>query len=368
MKKLMLILSASLALMAISNQSAFAQTPVPCALNYTVATGDWLSTIAKKFFGDINAYSQIQAATNAHAASDNNYSMIADVNKLEPGWILCIPNDDHAPEGLQLNDLANATYDDPVAESGTLTLKNGVYNEQAAQDSTGQTIAKLIAPIAYGTLNGVQSAAVIIAANGGGSGTFYNLAVVQLQDDKPVNVASTPLGDRIRVNNVSIKDNLLGVDIITQGPGEGACCPTLPLSALYQLAGNKLTAINVVTGGKSDVTTIPALTGVTWKWKSSTDSSFTTTSPSDSSLYTIEFKSDGTVAIRADCNNVAGTYTTNQQAITISLGPSTLAACRAGSLDQEFLHSVSNAAAYSFYNNDLILDLKEGAGSMEFAK
>lgn len=368
MKKLALIVSVLFALMVISNHSASAQSPVPCALDYSVATGDWLSTIAAKFFGDINAYTRIQAATNAQAVSDDNYAKIADVNKLEPGWILCIPNNDNAPKGLQLNDLANATYDDPVAESGTLTLKNGVYNQQAAQDATGQTIAKLLAPITYGTLNGVESAAVIIAANGGGSGTFYNLALVQLEEGKPVNIASTPLGDRIIVKNVSIKDNRLGVDIITQGRDEGACCPTLPLSALYTLAGAKLSAVNVVTGGKSDVTAIPPLTGVTWKWKSSTDSRFAKTSPTDPSLYTIEFKTDGTVAIRADCNNVAGTYTTNQQAITITLGPTTLAACPSGSLDQDFLRDLSNAASYSFSDNDLILDLKEQAGGMELTK
>ena len=44
--------------------------------------------------------------------------------------------------------------------------------------------------------------------------------------------------------------------------------------------------------------------------------------------YTIEFKSDGTFSAKADCNQVAGAYTTTASGgMTITPGPSTMAMC-----------------------------------------
>lgn len=53
----------------------------------------------------------------------------------------------------------------------------------------------------------------------------------------------------------------------------------------------------------------------------------------DPGKYGITFGSDGSVRIKADCNNVAGSYTPGaNNALSISIGPSTRAACAPGSL------------------------------------
>jgi heat shock protein HslJ len=108
-----------------------------------------------------------------------------------------------------------------------------------------------------------------------------------------------------------------------------------------------------------------ALTGTTWEWVSLTDP-VGVTEVSDPSLYTILFNADGSANIKADCNNVGATYTTEDSNISITLGPSTLVACDPESLDQQYLASLENAAIYFFEAGDLFLDLTADSGTMRF--
>jgi dipeptidyl aminopeptidase/acylaminoacyl peptidase len=68
-----------------------AQGGVTCAADVTVKSGDALTTLAGRYYGDILAYTAIIAATNAKAAVDQSYTQIDDPNVLGLGWKLCIP-------------------------------------------------------------------------------------------------------------------------------------------------------------------------------------------------------------------------------------------------------------------------------------
>lgn len=57
--------------------------PEPEAKFYTVVSGDSLSKIAKKYYGDAMKYNEIFEA---------NKPMLKDVNKIYPGQVLRIPN------------------------------------------------------------------------------------------------------------------------------------------------------------------------------------------------------------------------------------------------------------------------------------
>ena len=82
--------------------------------------------------------------------------------------------------------------------------------------------------------------------------------------------------------------------------------------------------------------------------------------------YTIEFKTDGTFQAKADCNQVSGGYTTTSSGgITITPGPSTMAACPPGSLDSVYVAGLSAAKTYAIANNALTLTLTD-EGTMEF--
>ena len=66
------------------------------------------------------------------------------------------------------------------------------------------------------------------------------------------------------------------------------------------------------------------LTGTTWQLSSVTEKvpAFQgVVPPEDQSRYTITFNEDGTAAIKADCNNVAATYTTEETNIEIVPDP-----------------------------------------------
>ncbi len=108
------------------------------------------------------------------------------------------------------------------------------------------------------------------------------------------------------------------------------------------------------------------LTGVTWQWQSITDPNGETT-VDEPGRYTVFFSEDGTANIKADCNQVVASYTTDGSSITVTLGPSTLVACPEGSRDQQFLFGLENAAIYFFLEDELYIDMFADAGTMRFA-
>jgi heat shock protein HslJ len=98
-------------------------------------------------------------------------------------------------------------------------------------------------------------------------------------------------------------------------------------------------------GSDSESASGSSITGVVWQWETVTiqDTNETTTVPNPEN-YTIEFKEDGTFSGKADCNNIAGTYS-QENGFSITLGPSTLAFCGEASLDTVYLDLLSNVAA-----------------------
>jgi heat shock protein HslJ len=110
------------------------------------------------------------------------------------------------------------------------------------------------------------------------------------------------------------------------------------------------------------------LTGTTWQLSSVTEKvpAFQgVVPPEDQSRYTITFNEDGTAAIKADCNNVAATYTTEETNIKIVPGPSTLAACPDDSLSDKFVAGLSSATTYNIRPSGLTLYILN-EGQLEF--
>jgi hypothetical protein len=142
--------------------------------------------------------------------------------------------------GLSDEVLKNMEYKSEFTQSGVALLTDGEYREQAAPGSATETIVMLTDHIARGQLNGQEAAAVILVTDPGGSGTFYDLAVVVEQDGQPVNVATTLLGDRAQINALSFENNEIVVDMVTQGKDDPMCCPTKQVLETYELQGDQL--------------------------------------------------------------------------------------------------------------------------------
>jgi len=107
-----------------------------------------------------------------------------------------------------------------------------------------------------------------------------------------------------------------------------------------------------------------ALTGKTWQLTAITEKvpAFQGVVPSaEQTKYTINFATGGTFEAKADCNNVAGSYTTpGSNGLNITVGPSTLAACPAGSLGDVYVVALGNAASFAIASDVLTITLKDG--------
>lgn len=59
--------------------------------DYFVEPDDWLSKLAREFYGDATKWTLIYEGTNAKAVEDKSYAVIGDPNLLRPGWKLWVP-------------------------------------------------------------------------------------------------------------------------------------------------------------------------------------------------------------------------------------------------------------------------------------
>jgi C-terminal processing protease CtpA/Prc len=108
------------------------------------------------------------------------------------------------------------------------------------------------------------------------------------------------------------------------------------------------------------------LTSYPWLWASFTSpmEQFEVETPEN---YVLSFNKDGTVNIKADCNNAGGSYTTEGGSLSIEIGPMTKAACPPESRSDQFVTLLGSAALYFFEDAQLYIDLLADGGTMRFA-
>jgi heat shock protein HslJ len=86
--------------------------------------------------------------------------------------------------------------------------------------------------------------------------------------------------------------------------------------------------------------------------------------------YTITFNQDATFSAKADCNTLAGGYTTpdataSTGTLTITPGPINLIACPAGSLSNLYIDALGQSATYAIADNLLTMTLVDG-GTLQY--
>ena len=146
---------------------------------------------------------------------------------------------------LSLESLRNTDYRSGFTVSGRAQLRNGEYREAGPQGSASETVVRLVEPVAYGELPAGQvAAAAALATETGGSGTFYDLALVVDLNGAPLNFASVFLGDRIKLNSLKFENGQVLVDMVKQGPNDAMCCPTLHVLQKYALQGAELALVS----------------------------------------------------------------------------------------------------------------------------
>jgi heat shock protein HslJ len=109
------------------------------------------------------------------------------------------------------------------------------------------------------------------------------------------------------------------------------------------------------------------LVGPMWQWTNLTENApLAHSDVADPSLYTLTLAADGSFQATADCNIVVGTYVTDGDEITLSPGPSTLAACPEGSLADQFVSLLHTVSTFTVDGNELVLNFADRAGTMRF--
>jgi len=112
------------------------------------------------------------------------------------------------------------------------------------------------------------------------------------------------------------------------------------------------------------------ITGAVWQWVQTLYNDDRKAVPADPTNYTVQFQEDGTLNVKADCNQKGGTYSASaeERRLSIEITHSTMAACPEGSLEDEFVRGLTAAAIYFIKDGDLFIDLKYDTGTMKFSK
>lgn len=110
------------------------------------------------------------------------------------------------------------------------------------------------------------------------------------------------------------------------------------------------------------------ITGTVWRWEQTQYSDDRTEVPTDPGNYIVQFRDDGTLNVKADCNQKGGTYSLEEGRLSIEITHSTMAACPDGSLEDAFVRGLSAAAIYFIREGDLWIDLKYDSGTMRFSE
>lgn len=152
--------------------------------------------------------------------------------------------------------LKNSEYLIPSAYGDPVQLEDGVYEDRSDPNAT-LFVRLLEEHIAYGDVDGdgLEDAVVPFATNTGGSGTFVDIIVVSGKEGTVTQLADTFLGDRVILKTITAEVGLVTVNMITQGPTDPFCCPTLDITVPFTYEAGTLTAGPVVENGT--VTPVP---------------------------------------------------------------------------------------------------------------
>ncbi len=148
---------------------------------------------------------------------------------------------------LTIGSLMNARVLPSWSEKDLIALKNGSYEEPISDSGTPSNVymsADLdTATSSYAVTDldadGAQDIVAVIADTSGGTGYFFALEAFINDGGAPRYAGRLSLGDRIKVNTITADKNIITVDIITQGPGEGLCCGTLRQVKTYEFDAGK---------------------------------------------------------------------------------------------------------------------------------
>ena len=320
--------------------------------------------------GNVLAYPAIVEATNAKAAEDASFATIEDPNVIVIGQKLWLPGtgtsdsgEVEAPTpaapgtGLTTEQLANATYsgiyDEPV------TLTNGRYEGKPFVEGGASlpTVQLIDNSTLYGDLNGdgIEDATVLLVENSGGTGVFTYVGAKLNQDGQPVDAGTILVGDRTQVKSMVIENGQVILEIVTQGPDDAQCCPTLKVRKTYALQNGTLAEI-----GSEELGTVSFadLSGTSWILQ---NLNFDQQPVLPDTEITASF-AEGQISGTAGCNNYNGPVTSDgSQNLNVGLLISTRMACPEPVMNQEaqYLSALEGVSQWYYLAGQLAMSYEQ---------
>ncbi len=148
------------------------------------------------------------------------------------------------PTPLTDDALANAAYPSQLAPGGLAQLKDSHF-AMPNPGNQGTTNAALLDVRGRGEIDmdKTEDAAVVLAENGGGSGSFISLIVVLNNAGKPEVGASIALGDRQVVHSVDIANHQILLKMRIHAQPDPSCCPSVETTRTYAIKDGKLALV-----------------------------------------------------------------------------------------------------------------------------
>ena len=267
-----------------------------------------------------------------------------------------------------VKDVKNLSY---VVNGETFNLVGGIASNEIAPGSATKNTLSIFGEPVYGDLNGdgKNDAAILLANNPGGSGTFYYAVLaIDGNDDKYKVTNTLLLGDRIAPQTIEIHDGRAVFNYAIRKAGEPMTTPPSIGKSLWinydKKTGNIGEWVKDFEGeANPSVMTLPMKK---WEWVKTQMNDGATVIPKKSGVFTLTFDKNGKINIGTDCNNMSGKYTVSEKNITFSQMISTMMYCD-GSQEQDFAKKINEVKSYMFTSKgELVLEIKLDSGTMVF--
>ena len=148
-----------------------------------------------------------------------------------------------------VTNLRNAEYQLGFVDAlRVVRLTDGVFEQGTPGDNDFVSVT-MTDFTAHGDLNddGTDEYFALVAENYGGTGVFVFLAVFSEVNGQLVYQTSVWVDDRPQINELSMDENGIFLDVTIHRRDEPMCCPTLHTIRHYQLFNNQLDMIDYVT-------------------------------------------------------------------------------------------------------------------------
>jgi heat shock protein HslJ len=255
-------------------------------------------------------------------------------------------------------------YDSPRVGGKPVTLQCGDYRAQAAPGSATQTVVKLTDKMFFGTLAGKELGAVVIAIDLGGSGTFYDLALLRPGRLGWQTEDSVFLGDRIQVDALNVQRDQMVVRMITHGPDDPSCCPTREETKTFTVQHSPFLP-GLAEFLSSDMSPV---IGDIWHWKQTELTDGPKLVSPDPEKYTLRLMASGEFKAQADCNGKGGSYTLQGGQLSLKIIRSTTALCEESSLEESYTQALSEISHVFLREDRLYFELINNSGVMQFSR